>query len=203
MTDKIFASYDFDSGTAAARPATPTVSDGRLYIYVATDTGTISIWDGAAWQSFSSTRASLLGFAATRSTNQSVTDAVTTKVVFDSVSLDTASAYNSSTGIYTPTTAGYYLIASQCQGIVATALTDVTIWISKNGTHGSGGTDVSVAQYGPISSGSTSGDVGPIVGFTHMNGSTDTLEIDCRVRGTGGSDVVGSGSTFFAFLVGT
>lgn len=52
MSDKIFAAYDIDSGTAAARPATPTVSNGRLYVYVATDTHVISVWDGAQWVSF-------------------------------------------------------------------------------------------------------------------------------------------------------
>lgn len=49
MTDKIFATYDFDSGLAAARPATPAAAGGRLYVYSATDTGAISIWSGTAW----------------------------------------------------------------------------------------------------------------------------------------------------------
>ena len=52
MTDKIFPTYDLDRGLAANRPATPTVSGGRLYCYVATDTHVISIWDGAQWSSF-------------------------------------------------------------------------------------------------------------------------------------------------------
>lgn len=52
MTDKVFPSYDLDSGLAAARPGTPTVAGGRMYCYVATDTHVISIWDGAKWVSF-------------------------------------------------------------------------------------------------------------------------------------------------------
>lgn len=51
MTDKVFATYDLDSGLAADRPATPSVAGGRLYIYSATDTGAISIWNGTAWVS--------------------------------------------------------------------------------------------------------------------------------------------------------
>lgn len=49
MTDQVFAAFDFDTGLAASRPATPTVSNGRLYVYAATDTHVVSIWDGAAW----------------------------------------------------------------------------------------------------------------------------------------------------------
>lgn len=49
MTDLIFATYDLDSGTAAGRPVAPVPAGGRLYIYMATDTGAISIWNGTAW----------------------------------------------------------------------------------------------------------------------------------------------------------
>lgn len=37
-------------GLAAARPATPPVSAGCLALYYATDTLTVSCWDGSAWQ---------------------------------------------------------------------------------------------------------------------------------------------------------
>lgn len=49
MSDQVFSSYDFDLGLASARPATPTVSNGRMYIHLATDTGTISFWNGTTW----------------------------------------------------------------------------------------------------------------------------------------------------------
>lgn len=49
MTDLIFATYDLHSGLAAGRPAAPAPAGGRLYVYQATDTGDISIWNGAAW----------------------------------------------------------------------------------------------------------------------------------------------------------
>ncbi len=40
-------------GTAAARPATPVIPTGGMALYYATDTGALSIWDGAAWQTIS------------------------------------------------------------------------------------------------------------------------------------------------------
>ncbi len=36
-------------GLAAARPVTPTPPTGTLAAYLATDTGVLSVWDGAAW----------------------------------------------------------------------------------------------------------------------------------------------------------
>jgi hypothetical protein len=38
------------AGTAAARPAAPTPPSGGLVIYIATDTLTVSVWDGSAWR---------------------------------------------------------------------------------------------------------------------------------------------------------
>lgn len=49
MTQNIFSSYDVISDVAANRPATPTVANGRLCVFMATDTGTISFWNGSAW----------------------------------------------------------------------------------------------------------------------------------------------------------
>jgi len=36
-------------GLAAARPAAPTPPAGTFAAYLATDTGVLSVWDGAAW----------------------------------------------------------------------------------------------------------------------------------------------------------
>ncbi len=54
MSDKVFAAYDWHSDVAANRPATPTVSNGRLYGFAASDTGAISIWNGTAWVTINS-----------------------------------------------------------------------------------------------------------------------------------------------------
>lgn len=52
MTINHFASYVLERGVAASRPATPTVPDGKLYIYEASDTGVVSLWSvgGATWK---------------------------------------------------------------------------------------------------------------------------------------------------------
>ncbi len=52
MTNKAFAAYNIHSDIAANRPATPTIADGQLYVFQATDTHVISIWDGTVWQEF-------------------------------------------------------------------------------------------------------------------------------------------------------
>ena len=48
MTTTIITDY-LKAGTAAARPVTPTPPTGGLVVYIATDTGVISVWNGAAW----------------------------------------------------------------------------------------------------------------------------------------------------------
>src|SRR5258708_3264838 len=50
--DLIFASYDIHSDIAANRPAAPSTGGGHFYVFVATDTHAISIWDGTQWVSF-------------------------------------------------------------------------------------------------------------------------------------------------------
>lgn len=41
------------SGTAAARPASPTLTTGSCGVYYATDTDVLSIWDGSIWNTIS------------------------------------------------------------------------------------------------------------------------------------------------------
>lgn len=48
-TDNVFSTYDMMSDLAANRPATPTVANGRLCMFMATDTGIVSIWNGSGW----------------------------------------------------------------------------------------------------------------------------------------------------------
>lgn len=49
MSNQAFAAYNIHSNTAANRPATPTIADGQLYMFQATDTGVVSVWNGTAW----------------------------------------------------------------------------------------------------------------------------------------------------------
>ena len=55
-------------------------------------------------------------FAAYRSSAQSIANATDTTVVFDTEIVDTAGEYDNSTGIFTPQTAGYYVLIANIPG---------------------------------------------------------------------------------------
>ena len=100
-------------------------------------------------------------------TNQSVSHNTVTKVVFNAVTFDTNSNFNTSTGRFTPTVAGYYYVNS----IVAFSQTSQAyIDIYKNG---------SVAVYGPPMAGwsGIAGVSGIASDLIYCNGSTDYIEI--------------------------
>lgn len=52
MTSTLITAY-IGKGLAAARPASPAIAAGTMAWYVATDTGTLSYWDGSAWHTVS------------------------------------------------------------------------------------------------------------------------------------------------------
>ena len=49
MTAPTLITDYLSAGLAAARPAAPTPPTGGTLLYLATDTGVLSAWDGAAW----------------------------------------------------------------------------------------------------------------------------------------------------------
>jgi hypothetical protein len=197
MTDKIFASYDLESNIAANRPVTPTVSDGRLYIFVATDTHIISIWDGTQWQSFTGIGAATALFI-TLVVDQSVTDNVVTVILFDTVSIDTLSGYNAANGRFTPTKSGTWFFFSGSRGVVATAMGFYQTKLRKNGT------DISVANAAALTQFPGVSAAAYAFAVITMNGTTDYIDITGFVSGTGGSDVItGSKQAFIGgFYIG-
>lgn len=188
MTDKIFAAYDFNSDIAANRPATPVTGGGRLYVFLATDTHAVSIWDGAQWVSFSNAADCCFAFL---NTDQVVTNGVFTIVKMDTVSIDTQSAYNVSTGKYTPTRAGKYRVFFNTRAYVTTAMSDVIGRILKNG--------VNVAQFTmeAASAGTAYSDTNSGECIVQMNGTTDFVETWVRVTGSGGGDNVYGGANTY------
>ena len=48
MTTTLITNY-LGAGLAASRPAAPVLPAGTLGVYIATDTGVVSVWNGAAW----------------------------------------------------------------------------------------------------------------------------------------------------------
>lgn len=124
------------------------------------------------------------------SVNQSIADSTYTKVSLDSVIVDTQSAFNVSTHLWTPA-AGKYLICANSQGLVVTSITVCALRISKNGLYGSGGTSVGASLQGALSGSVTNSNVLNIATIITMNGS-DTLELDAYIAGTGGGNAVNS-----------
>ena len=108
-------------------------------------------------------------FSAYKTGSQSVSDAVNTKVTFDTERFDTTNAFDSSTNYrFTPQVAGYYQVNYTVRmqgGTITTAL----IKLYKNG---------SAYETGPINRVNTSSSI-VITNSTlvYLNGSTDYIEV--------------------------
>lgn len=117
--------------------------------------------------------------------SQSISDNTATVVKFDTVDIDTQSGYSATTGRYTPTRAGTYLVCGTVQGLVTTAMTSLTIFVSKNGLQQAGSPR---AVSGPLAAAGSSSNSVTMCRNVSLNGTTDTIEIDGTIVGTGGGD---------------
>jgi len=125
-------------------------------------------------------------FSAYPSSPQSVTLSTATKILFGTEDFDTNGNFASSR--FTPTVAGYYQISGGIQ--VATALTNILLFIYKNGA------SIKLLQYTSSSAGSASGSM-----LVYLNGSTDYLELYAAIGVTQNlSDGPAAGTFFQAFL---
>lgn len=124
------------------------------------------------------------GFSANLASNQNVSNNVSTTVVYDTVVLDTLSAYSVLTGIFTPTKAGNWLIFWAMRGQVTTSMTLVQGILQKNGA-----TSLQLINAGQLSSVLPNFSAS-IFAFTivAMNGSTDNVRVKGSVNGTGGGN---------------
>ena len=112
-------------------------------------------------------------FSVWKSTNQTPSSGVFTKVTFDTELFDTNSNFASST--FTPTVAGYYQINSTVD-CGSTSITRALIAIYKNG---------SAYQYSGIYLAATSSEFGPqIASIVYCNGTTDYIDIYARIDGS-------------------
>ena len=112
---------------------------------------------------------------------QSLTSGTTAKVQLNSITKDTISGWNGGNFWYKPNVAGTY---EACGGVyvTGTGLTYLEAAISKNGTTGSGGTEISDTVNQSFSSNAWS--VALPCASVSMNGTTDTLELDVTAIGT-------------------
>lgn len=144
-----------------------------------------------------------LGFLYTKAAATTVTDSAFTKMVMDSSVVDTTGgAYNTSTGKFTATKAGYYLCFASCIGQCngGGTMGQTALWINQNGTVGSGGTIIAVSSAPQATSFSTDKSATAIVvGIAFLNGTTDWIEMDTYVAGSGGTtrQINNPGASFF------
>lgn len=132
-------------------------------------------------------------FHAQLSSNQSLSNATTTDIIFDQVNFDSDSWYNSTTGRFTPQVAGYYLISSAITTDVAGSnFTLCTASLYFNGTStqvGSGRIHLlrGVGDKDEFGSGTSK--------IVYFNGSTDYSSITAYIA-SGGTRAVSGGTTY-------
>ena len=157
--------------------------------------GTSDLANGAVTQDKLSTLIAPKGtpaFRAYRTTNQSVNNTTSTKIIFNAEDFDTNSNYDTSTGRFTPTVAGYYQVNASLQ--LNNTTSPLALIIEKNGT------TVLDVTGGFQSSQINSGVCGSIC--LYLNGSTDYVEIYAYHAAGGTRDIFGYQSvTFSASMV--
>ena len=137
-------------------------------------------------------------FSAERSSDQTITNVTNTTVLFDNEYYDSSSAYDTSTGKFTPQVAGKYFVNANVKMQTGTNsnLSYVLTEMYKNSTIIASDVQDNRSNYGR----KNTGDVTAIV---DMNGSSDFILIQAfiaEVSDTGTARVM-DGSTFQAFKI--
>ena len=118
-------------------------------------------------------------FRATKSASvQSITANTSTKVVYDTVVVDSTSNYDSGNSRYTPNVAGYYLVKCSADiGASTNTLNRAQVMIYKNGSN--------YSAMGAFISGFVGSEAGVMdVDLIYLNGSTDYIEAYVYANGT-------------------
>ncbi|HEX2839926.1 hypothetical protein [Hyphomicrobium sp.] len=152
--------------------------------------GQVPKWNGTAWACAADNASgggSDVSFLANRNgTTQTVSNGAFTKMVLSNEVFDTASAFNPTTSVFTPTVAGNYVVSvgAQCAGA-----TGCYTYIYKNGVN-------------YLGQGDSGGAMGFVSATVPMNGTTDYLE--AYVWNTGSTTLGGTNyyTYFTAALVG-
>lgn len=137
-------------------------------------------------------------FSAYLSADQTVTTSVVTKVAFNTEVFDTASAYDNATNYrFTPLVSGYYQVNST---VLTSGSTSQSVYVNsiyKNGGEYRNGVKTAVTFSATGTNGFSVSDL------IFMNGTTDYLEIYCRIDGTGTMKLISGAaqSSFSAALV--
>lgn len=139
------------------------------------------------------------GLYTVRTTDQSVSNAAYSTILFNSVISDTQSAYVPGTGIFTPTKAGSYFVFSVVVGQVLTTETQTNNAITKNGVPGVGSI-VAVSSGNALTVAVSQSTSVLAMGIAVMNGTTDNLQCSIFSNGTGGSNVALGNNCFFGAI---
>jgi len=148
---------------------------------ITTSSGSGNITIGSGVTLLSNTPA----FEAILTSDQAMTDAVTSTLIFDTKRFDTNSCYNTSTGVFTPTVAGKYFIYAGCQlrNSTSSQVNSSLIQIMLNGTTYAN-SSVNENQANPVF-----GQQNFVCGVLDLNGSTDNIRIDAYIDVGSGSPV--------------
>lgn len=129
------------------------------------------------------------------------TGGAATLIVFSSFEFNTGGGYSTSTGVFTPTVAGLYLMSATAYYTgVTVAGHAVSLAIYRNGIASR------VFNGAPLPAIGTTGALGSltVTGLFRMNGSTDTIDVRSTATGLTSCSAVGSGvaSYFSGALIG-
>ena len=121
-------------------------------------------------------------FRAFLNANQSIANSTRTLVTFNSTSFDASSAYSTSTGRFTPQTAGHYYVSTALKTDTGTNFTNFTLYLRKNGTE-----IIEVSAFNDAYN-STFGAT-----IIQLNGSTDYVDVAAN-QNSGGDINLNGGS---------
>jgi hypothetical protein len=126
-------------------------------------------------------------FAVALNANQTISNTTYTKIGFDVVSINPTSGWTGS-NTFQPNVNGYYYIYAQAQFSFSSA-SQVVIRINRNGN---------AVWYNTQVSSLASGAIYNVSNLVQLNGSTDYLQIDGYISGTGTLSFTGGQSTTLA-----
>lgn len=172
-------------GVVSSLP-TPSADYEGMMLRLSTD-GLPYYCDGLRWMPLSTGGGAPVSFKAYSTATKAATSGQFTKIDLNAVEFDTASCFDTSSGKFQPSTAGYYQINASAWYSGGTSLSQQATRITKNGSE-----VVGYASAGAASQASSG--VLPCACVVYMNGTTDYLELYTYVLGT--SPVIGANASY-------
>ena len=183
------------SGTV---PAPTSIANGTSNVSISSSGGNINVVTGGTIATFPQSTGTVMvsgnqpAFSAYGNTDQTISNGVTTKVIINAKTFDTATAYDATTNYrFTPKVAGYYQVNAIVEAYAGgTPITTSNTYLYKNGSE---------VLRGSATTNSTNTEVyNNLSGLIYMNGSTDYLELYMYVASLG-TIILYSGNTYKNF----